>query len=102
MRIDLRVGSTEVNQTTSASKSERPKRPEIADKSSAGTDQAHLSLDQSKMRALEDHLARLPEVRSERTRPLKAAIEGGTYQAPAEHVANAVFSEMLSRSKLIR
>ncbi len=104
MRIDLHVGSADLNRAVKASGSERPSQTDAEKQSRPAiqNDQAHLSLNQARIQSLEDHLIRLPEVRSDKTQPLKKAVEDATYQPAPERVADAVYSELLARSSLIR
>jgi flagellar biosynthesis anti-sigma factor FlgM len=103
MRIDLHVAPREVSGPEKAARAHRPSRSE-SDNSSRQVvprDQVHFS-SQARIESLETHLVSLPEVRQDKTERLKKAVDEATYQTPPERIAEAIFSELLARSSLIR
>ncbi|OPZ85094.1 MAG: Anti-sigma-28 factor, FlgM [bacterium ADurb.Bin429] len=56
-------------------------------------DTVHLSSDVEAVAAARDAIAQTPEIREEKVAALRKAIEDGTYQAPAEQVAEKILIE---------
>jgi flagellar biosynthesis anti-sigma factor FlgM len=104
MRIDLHVRSTEVTESSrsAGSKGAGKKNETTNTPSPAHTDEAKLSFSPARVRQLAQLACSVPDMRKERVAPLKAAVEEGRYEPPAEQVSSAMLSDALARSDLLR
>lgn len=93
MRIDLNANSPEIRDTG------KPARGNVAKTSSAPEsqvkDEARLSSNATRIDALEKQINQLPDIRAGKVEPLRAAVQGGSYQVNAEQIADAMFSAMI-------
>lgn len=96
MRIDLNSKSPETRQAERPNSSSS--RADSRGRAAIREDQASLSLNQARMRTLESQVAQMPEVRSERVKALAQRIKDGTYDVSAQQTADALISEMMSRT----
>jgi negative regulator of flagellin synthesis FlgM len=104
MRIDLHVRSseaTQANRSTGSNGAAKGKSP-AADKAAVQADETRLSSHQARVQELARAAKEVPEVRQERVESLKSAIQEGRYQPPPEQVANAMFSDAMARTDLLR
>jgi negative regulator of flagellin synthesis FlgM len=77
------IQSEKVKKTTAAS----------APSSTLPTDTVHLSRDVDAIQAARDAITQTSDIRNEKVEALRKAIEEGTYQAPAEQVAEKILIE---------
>jgi len=103
MRIDL--WNSPISETAG---SDRPARSGAIAKASGSAsidtkeDEARLSFDHGRVRALAEEVHKMPEVREERIAVLRQAIADGTYHKDAQQVASAMLGEVAARSSLVR
>jgi flagellar biosynthesis anti-sigma factor FlgM len=104
MRIDLHVRSSEATQANRSTGSEAAGKAKsaAADKSAVQADETRLSSHRARVQELERAAKDVPDLRQERVKSLKTAIQEGRYQPPAEQVANAMFSDAIARVDLLR
>jgi negative regulator of flagellin synthesis FlgM len=97
MKIDSNLlfpDNPQVNGVGNQGSSSPQKKPPV---SQGSPDSVQLSVDQSTIRALQDKLGNVPDVRSQRVAALQDAIRNGSYQVSNEKIADAMFNELLGR-----
>jgi flagellar biosynthesis anti-sigma factor FlgM len=104
MRIDLHVRSTEVTESSRSSGSREAGRKKAANSGAQPSqgDEARLSFSPARVRELEQIARDVPDMRKERLESLKGAIQEGRYEPPAEQVSNAMLTDALARTELLR
>jgi flagellar biosynthesis anti-sigma factor FlgM len=98
MRIDLNARTPEPPDARRAAKSGSQAASGTSGGETQAGDKADLSLDQERVRTLAAEVNRLPEIRQEKVVALTRAIQEGSYEVTPEQTAEAIVSEMLSRS----
>jgi negative regulator of flagellin synthesis FlgM len=98
MRIDPNARSAETQAAGEAAASKQRGAVSPAGGGRTASDTAQLSLDQARVQALVSQATALPEVRQEKVAALGRAIRQGSYQVSPEQTAEAMLSEMLTRS----
>lgn len=103
MRIDLHVRSSEATESSRSMGSNGAKnKAAAAERAGVQSDETHLSSHQARVQKLEHVAQNVPEVRHERVQALRTAIQEGRYQPPAEQVAEAMLSDAIARTDLLR
>ena len=103
MRIDLHVRSSEATESSRSTGSNGAKNKAAAAETAAvQADETHLSSHQARVQKLEQVAQNVPDMRHERVQVLKTAIQEGRYQPPAEQVAEAMLSDAIARTDLLR
>jgi flagellar biosynthesis anti-sigma factor FlgM len=101
MRIDLNARTPEASDAGRPAKA-GSRAAGSKSREAVGSDQAEVSLGQARTRALEVQAHRAPEIRQDKVEALARVIRDGTYEVSPEQTAEAMISEMLARSSVIR
>ncbi|HOF86722.1 MAG TPA: flagellar biosynthesis anti-sigma factor FlgM [Armatimonadota bacterium] len=90
----MRITGSQVGSVTPL-QAEKVKKttPAAAPGATQPTDTVHLSSDVEVIAAARDAIAQTPDIREEKVAALRKAIGDGTYQAPAEQVAEKILTE---------
>jgi flagellar biosynthesis anti-sigma factor FlgM len=101
MRIDLHTRTPQAAETGQASKSEVRSRRGGPSSVTSG-DRTQISSDAARIGQLSAAAQQTPEIRQEKVASLAALVARGAYSVPADKTADAMVSEMLARSTMIR
>lgn len=104
MRIDLHVRSGEVSESSRSGGSNATSKKKASSSGAAQTqaDEARLSFSPARVRELTQIAGKVPDTRKDRVQSLKVAIDEGRYNPPTEQVSNAMLSDALARTDLLR
>lgn len=97
MRINPNTGIGQANDPQLAASGAK-NAPAASSSGTRSNDTAQLSTDQVRVQALAAQANAVPEIRQEKVAALGRALRDGSYQVSPEHTADALISELLSRS----